>query len=192
MELTQEGLADRSGVALATLRKFEQKGLLTFVRTGELIEARRSEFDLEAKIWTIPKECMKMGLPHLVPLSNQTVKLIKEMHRNTDFMLPAYSKPRKPMPKNTMLVAIKRMGYNGRMTGHGFRSLALGLLKERLGCSHEVADRQLAHVPKSSVDRTYNRAQYLPQRIEMMQSYADYIDSVYLEGIQKIQLEDRE
>ena len=164
--------------------------LLTFVRTSELIEAKRSEFDLENKMWIIPKERMKMGLQHMVPLSNQALKLIKELmdtNRNSEFLLPSYSKPRKPMCKNTMLVAIKRMGYNGRMTGHGFRSLALGLLKEKLGYSHEVADRQLAHVPKSSVDRAYDRAQFLPQRIEMMQCYADYIDSVYLQQIKKNQ-----
>lgn len=164
--------------------------LLTFVRTSELIEARRSEFDLENKMWIIPKERMKMGLQHMVPLSNQAVKLVRElleMNRNSEFLLPSYSQPRKPMCKNTMLVAIKRMGYNGRMTGHGFRSLALGLLKEKLGYSHEVADRQLAHVPKSSVDRAYDRAQFLPQRVEMMQRYADYIDSVYLQQIKKRQ-----
>lgn len=161
--------------------------LLTFVRTGELIEAKRSEFDMEARMWIIPKERMKMGLQHIVPLSNQAIKLIKElleMNRNSEFLLPSYSQPRKPMCKNTMLVAIKRMDYNGRMTGHGFRSLALGLLKEKLGYSHEVADRQLARVPKSSVDRAYDRAQFLPQRVKMMQHYADYIDSVYIQGSQ--------
>lgn len=65
------------------------------------------------------------------------------------------------------------------MTGHGFRSLALGILKEKLSCSHEIADRQLAHAPKSSTDRAYDRARFLPQRIEMMQRYADYLDAVY-------------
>lgn len=161
--------------------------LLTFVRTGELIEAKRSEFDLEARMWIIPKERMKMGLQHMVPLSNQAIKSIKELletNRNSEFLLPSYSQPRKPMCKNTMLVAIKRMGYNGRMTGHGFRSLALGILKEKLDYSHEVADRQLAHVPKSSVDRAYDRAQFLPQRVEMMQRYADYIDTVYLQQVE--------
>ncbi len=163
--------------------------LLTFVRTAELIEAKRSEFDLENKMWIIPSTRMKMGLTHMVPLSDQAVKIIQEllsMHRNSEYLLPSYSQPRKPMCKNTMLVAIKRMGYNGRMTGHGFRSLALGLLKEKLGYSHEVADRQLAHVPKSSVDRAYDRAQFLPQRIDMMQRYSDYIDEVYVEGIVKL------
>ena len=163
--------------------------LLTFVRTAELIEAKRSEFDLENKMWIIPRARMKMGLTHMVPLSDQSLKIIREMldmHRNSEYLFPSYSQPRKPMCKNTMLVAIKRMGYNGRMTGHGFRSLALGLLKEKLGYSHEVADRQLAHVSKNSVDRAYDRAQFLPQRIEMMQRYGDYVYKVYVEGIVRL------
>jgi integrase len=158
--------------------------LLTFVRTGELVEAKKKEFDLENKIWIIPSERMKMGLPHMVPLSRQSIKIIQElldMNRNSEYLFPGYSQPRKSMNKNTMLIAIKRMGYNGRMTGHGFRSLALGLLKEKLGYSHEIADRQLAHVPKSSVDRAYDRAQFLPQRTEMMQRYADHIDDVHIQ-----------
>jgi integrase len=162
--------------------------LLTFVRTGELIEAKRSEFDVEKNMWIIPAERMKMRLPHMIPLSKQSVKIIREllaMHRNSEFLFPSYSRPRKPMCKNTMLAAIKRMGYNGRMTGHGFRSLALGLLKEKLHYSHEVADRQLAHVPKNSIDRAYDRALFLPQRIEMMQRYADYIDEVYLQTVRE-------
>lgn len=162
--------------------------LLTFVRTAELIEAKRCEFDIENRMWVIPQERMKMGLPHMVPLSKQSIKIITELlelHRNSEYLFPSYSQPRKPMCKNTMLVAIKRMGYNGRMTGHGFRSLALGLLKEKLGFSHEIADRQLAHVPKSSVDRAYDRAQFLPQRVDMMQRYADYIDDVHMDTMLK-------
>jgi integrase len=162
--------------------------ILTFVRTTELIEAKKSEFDLENRMWVIPGERMKMGLPHMVPLSHQAVGIIKElfeMSPNREYLLPSYYKPRIPMCKNTMLAAIKRMGYNGRMTGHGFRSLALGLLKEKLGYSHEIADRQLAHVPKSSVDRAYDRAQFLPQRTEMMQRYSDYVDEVYSQEINK-------
>lgn len=158
--------------------------MLTFVRTAELIEAKRIEFDLENSMWIIPAERMKTRVPHMVPLSRQSKKIVEEMlamHRNSEYLFPSYSRPRKPMCKNTILVAIKRMGYIGRMTGHGFRSLALGLLKEKLNYSHEIADRQLAHVPKSSVDRAYDRAQFLPQRIEMMQRYADYIDAVYIE-----------
>jgi integrase len=161
--------------------------LLTFVRTAELIEARWSEIDLDKATWIIPGERMKMGLPHMVPLSRQSIEILRELQSITgkrDHVFPSIPRPRKPMSSNTILMALKRMGYKHRMTGHGFRSLALGLLKEKLRYSHEVADRQLAHVPKSSVDRAYDRAQFLPQRKEMMQRYADYIDGVYWREIQ--------
>lgn len=162
--------------------------MLTFVRTQELVEARWSEIDFEKGMWVLPGERMKMGLAHMVPLSRQAIEIfkeLKEMNGHRPFVFPSVPRPRNPMSKNTILQAIKRMGYAGQMTGHGFRSLALGLLKEKLGFSHEVADRQLAHVPKSSVDRAYDRAQFLPQRIAMMQDYADYIDKVFLQELEK-------
>ena len=155
--------------------------LLTFVRTGELVEARWDEINFEQAMWVIPAERMKMNLPHIVPLAHQSLAIfreLKELNGNREFIFPGYYYPRKPMSKNTMLVAIKRMGYNGKMTGHGFRSLALGILKEKLDYPHDIADRQLAHVPKSSVDRAYDRAQFLLQRTKMMQDYADYIDKI--------------
>lgn len=155
--------------------------LLTFVRTGELVEAKWEEINFEKAMWVIPAERMKMNLPHVVPLSKQSLAILRELielNANREFIFSGYYNPRKHMCKNTMLVAIKRMGYSGKMTGHGFRSLALGILKEKLGYSHDIADRQLAHVPKSSIDRAYDRAQFLPQRMKMMQEYADYIDGV--------------
>lgn len=161
--------------------------MLTFVRTQELVEAKWTEINFEKAIWIIPAERMKMGLAHMVPLSRQAIEILKElqeMNGHRTLVFPGIPRPRNAMSKNTVLNAIKRMGYKGRMTGHGFRSLALGLLKEKLGYSHEVADRQLAHVPKSSVDRAYDRAQFLSQRTEMMQKYADYIDAVYLKQIE--------
>jgi integrase len=162
--------------------------LLTFVRTAEMVEAKWPEIDFEKAMWIIPGERMKMGLPHMVPLSRQSLAILdelKQMNGDREYVFASYYGPRKPMYKNTMLVAIKRMGYDGKMTGHSFRSLALGLLKEKLGYSHEFADRQLAHVPKSSIDRAYDRAQYLPQRTEMMQRYADYVDDAYRDSLQK-------
>jgi integrase len=164
--------------------------LLTFVRTCELVEATWEEVNFEKAMWIIPAERMKMNLPHIVPLSKQSLTIfreLKELNANRELIFPSYYHPRKHMCKNTMLVAIKRMGYDGRMTGHGFRALALGILKEKLGYSHDIADRQLAHVPKSSVDRAYDRAQFLPQRTEMMQRYANYIDSVYIDEVIKRQ-----
>lgn len=161
--------------------------MLTFVRTQELVEAQWSEIDMDKAMWIIPGKRMKMGLPHMVPLSSQSLEILlelKEMNGHRTFVFPSVPRPRNPMSKNTVLQAIKRMGYAGQMTGHGFRSLALGLLKEKLGFSHEVADRQLAHVPKSSVDRAYDRAQFLPQRIVMMQTFADYIDETYMQHLE--------
>lgn len=155
--------------------------LLTFVRTAELIEARWDEIDFERSMWIIPAERMKMRSPHLVPLSKQSVAILlelKEMNEHREYVFPSLPRPRKPMSKGTILMALKRMGFAGRMTGHGFRSLALGIIKEKLGYTHEIADRQLAHVPKSSTDRAYDRAQFLTQRADMMQRYADYLDDV--------------
>ena len=154
--------------------------LLTFVRTSELLEAKWTEIDFEKAMWTIPAERMKMDKAHLVPLSKQALEIFKELHQmnnKREHVFPSIPRPRKPMSKGTILVALKRMGYSKKMTGHGFRSLALGVLKEKLGYSHEIADRQLGHVPKSSVDRAYDRAKFLLQRIEMMQKYADFLVS---------------
>lgn len=157
--------------------------MLTFTRTTELIHATWDEFDLENRMWEIPAERMKMGNPHLVPLSRQAVKILKEQkeetgHINTPYVFPGQIKPTIPMSNNTILFGIGRMGYKGRMTGHGFRALAMSTIKEKLGYRHEVVDRQLAHAPRSKVDRAYDRAQFLDQRKVMMQKWADYLDSV--------------
>lgn len=155
--------------------------LLTALRTSELMEAKWSEIDFEKALWIVPADRMKMKKPHIVPLAKQTIILLKELYELTghrEFLLPSIPRPRQPMSKGAVLVALKRLGYRNKMTGHGFRSLFLGIVKEKLGYSHEVADRQLAHAPKSSVDRAYDRAKFLPQRVLMMQQYADYIDKI--------------
>jgi integrase len=82
------------------------------------------------------------------------------------------------MSNNTILFALGRLGYKGRMTGHGFRALAMSTIKEKLGYRHEVVDRQLAHAHKSKIDRAYDRAQFLDERKVMMQEWADYMDKV--------------
>ena len=159
--------------------------MLTFVRTSELIQATWDEFDLENKEWLIPAERMKMGKEHLVPLSRQVVALLKEQKEltgNWKFVFPNITHPKKHMSNNTVLSAIKRMGYNGKMTGHGFRALAMSTIKEKLNYRHEVVDRQLAHAHRSSVDAAYDRAQFLPERKKMMQEWANYLDAVAIEG----------
>jgi integrase len=105
---------------------------------------------------------------------------LKEVNGMRRYIFPSYIRSKEPMSKGTILVALKRMGYSRKMTGHGFRALAMGVLKESLGYQHDVVDRQLAHVPKSSVDRAYDRAQFLSQRFEMMQRFADYLDELHL------------
>ncbi|MBA9076552.1 tyrosine-type recombinase/integrase [Rufibacter quisquiliarum] len=155
--------------------------LLTFVRTCELIEAKWEEFDFGKAMWTIPAERMKTRKLHKVPLSRQALAILhelKELNGRREYVFPSIPRPRKPMSNGTILKALERMGYKNRMTGHGFRALAMGVLKQNLNFRHEPVDRQLAHVPRSSVDRAYDRADYLPQRITMMQEYADYLDSL--------------
>lgn len=157
--------------------------MLTFTRTIELVSSQWSEFDLENGMWEIPAEKMKMRKPHLVPLSRQAIKLLQDQkketgHLQTPFVFPGQVHTNRHMSNNTILFAIDSLGYGGQMTGHGFRSLAMSTIKERLGYRHEVVDRQLAHAPRSKTDRAYDRAQFLEQRITMMQDWADYMDEV--------------
>lgn len=155
--------------------------LLTFVRTKELIEATWDEIDFERKLWIIPAERMKMGKEHIVPLADQVIEILKEQKETAGkwpHLFPSPNKPRQSISNNTILVALKRMGYQGRMTGHGFRALAMSTIKQELGYRHEVVDRQLAHVPKSKIDRAYDRAMFLEERKKMMQEWANYIDKI--------------
>ena len=161
--------------------------MLTFVRTNELINATWNEFDLEKGEWEIPAERMKMRTAHLVPLSRQAIEILKEQkkdneHLKTDFVFPNQVRPMKSMSNNTVLSGIKRMGYAGRMTGHGFRALAMTALMEELGYAPEIPDTQLAHSKGDSTRRAYDRTKYLPQRKVMMQQWADYLDAIASEG----------
>ena len=133
--------------------------LLTFVRTNELIEATWDEFNFEKAVWNIPAERMKMREPHVVPLAKQTLEILqelKEMNSNRKFVFPSIFRPHKHTSDGTILSALKRLGYQNKMTGHGFRSLAMSTIKEKLGYQHEVVDRQLAHLPRSKIDRAYD------------------------------------
>lgn len=159
--------------------------MLTFVRTSELINATWDEFDLDNATWEIPGWRMKMRNPHIVPLSRQAVALLREQkeetgHLNIPWVFPSQTKPKNSMSNNTILFAIGRIGYKKRMTGHGFRALAMSNIKEKLGYRHEVVDRQLAHAHRNKIDRAYDRAQFLDERTKMMQEWADYIDGLTL------------
>lgn len=159
--------------------------MLTFVRTGELINATWDEFDFDTKEWHIPAERMKMRKPHIVPLSKQAIAILKEQKEQTGqwpWVFPNVVRPKKPMSNNTVLMALRRMGYQGQMTGHGFRALAMSTIKEKLGYRHEVVDRQLAHAQRNQVDAAYDRAQFLSERKNMMQHWADYLDALASAG----------
>ena len=151
---------------------------LTFVRTSELIEATWSEFDVENARWDIPAQRMKMGTPHIVPLAKQTLEIlqmVRELSAGNEYLFPGAGRKNKTMSNNTILKGLERMGYKGRMTGHGFRGLASTILHER-GYAHEHIELQLAHAPRNAVSASYNHALYLQPRTRMMQEWADFLE----------------
>jgi integrase len=151
---------------------------MTFVRTSELIGAKWAEFDMEAARWNIPAERMKMRSPHIVPLAAQAIEVLEMLHTLTgtsEWLFPGDRSVNKPMSNNTILQALKRMGYKGRMTGHGFRGLASTILHEQ-GYIHEHIELQLAHAPRNAVSAAYNHALDLEPRAKMMQDWADFLE----------------
>ncbi len=152
---------------------------MTFVRTTELIGARWAEFDIEGARWDIPAERMKMKILHIVPLSTQAVNLLKTLQLisgHSPMLFPGERDHQKCMSNNTILKALERMGYKGRMTGHGFRGVASTLLHE-MGFDHAHIELQLAHQERDEVSAAYNHATYLKQRATMMQDWSDYLDN---------------
>ncbi len=152
---------------------------MTFVRTNELIGAEWSEFDLESRIWQIPAHRMKMKTEHVVPLASQTLPvlgLLKALSGDSRFVFPGRN-PDKPISNNTLLFALYRLGYKGKMTGHGFRAVASTALNE-MGFRPDVIERQLAHCERNEVRGAYNRAEYIKERAAMMQHWADYLDGI--------------
>jgi hypothetical protein len=137
---------------------------LTFVRTGELIGARWEEFDLDAAEWRIPAARMKMKTPHIVPLSSQAVDMLRCLHELkglSGLLFQGERDHEKPMSNGTIFGALRRMGYAGRMTGHGFRGVASTILHEQ-GFDHAHIELQLAHMERDDVSAAYNFATYLP------------------------------
>ncbi|WP_321359547.1 tyrosine-type recombinase/integrase [Pseudomonas extremaustralis] len=151
------------------------------VRPSELREARWSEFDFTKKLWTIPVERKgrKKGLEHLVPLSSQAIEALEELRQYTGsypLLFPGRSDHTKPRSDTVFLMALRRMGYEGRQTGHGFRHIASTVLNEN-GFDENHIEAQLSH-KKPGVAGVYNKAQYLAQRTAMMQWYANYLDGL--------------
>jgi integrase len=156
----------------------------TFVRTSELIECEWPEFDLDNARWDIPAARMKMDTPHVVPLSRQAIEILRALKLLTGkgrLVFPGANDKNKPMSNNTILFALYRLGYRGRMTGHGFRGLASTILHEN-DFAEEHIELQLAHQKRNKVAAAYNHAKYLKQRAAMMQWWADYLDAQLAKG----------
>ncbi len=154
---------------------------LIAVRPSELREARWEEFDIDKKLWTIPVERKgrKKGLEHLVPLCRQAVEILEELRTLTGaypLLFPGRSDRTKPRSDTVFLMALRRLGYEGRQTGHGFRHIASTILNEHEFDADHV-EAQLSH-KAPGVRGIYNKAQYLAQRTTMMQWYADYLDGL--------------
>lgn len=151
---------------------------LFFVRPGELRRAEWNEFDFENAEWRIPAIKMKMRVQHLVPLSTQAIKILQQLKAvtgNGKYVFPGIRSSKRPMSENTVLGALRRLGYTtDEMTGHGFRSMASTLLNEQ-GWNRDAIERQLAHAERNNIRAAYNYAEYLPERRKMMQAWADYL-----------------
>lgn len=154
--------------------------MLTFVRTSELIGARWDEIDWKKHEWHIPASRMKMKRPHFVPLSRQAIGILKILHEITgkyEFLFYSPASKSKHISNGTILMALRRMGYATRMSGHGFRSLASTILNEK-GFNADAIERQLAHEDDDKIRSAYNRAEYYEERKKMMQDYADILDAM--------------
>lgn len=176
-------LADCQKLARSSPIVFAATRLLayTFVRTGEVRGAQWGEFDLDAGLWVIPAERMKARAPHTVPLSQQAVEVIRALQPLTGHLptlFPSRNRDGGIISENTVLKVIERIGYKGRMTGHGFRSIASTYLNNLGTIRPDMIEAQLAHGDKDQVRAAYNRADYMEYRKAMMQFWADTLDAM--------------
>jgi integrase len=155
--------------------------LLTFVRTTELRGAKWKEINFDKAEWRIPAERMKMGELHIVPLSKPAIKVLealKPLTGHREYIFPNSNRPATTfISENTLLYALYRMGYHSRATTHGFRATASTILNE-YGFRSDVIERQLAHSERNKIRASYNHAQYLQERKEMMQWWADFLEKL--------------
>jgi integrase len=152
--------------------------MLTFVRPAELAAAEWDEFDLDDRRWIIPSHKMKMGYDHIVPLATQTMDILerlKELNGNRQHLFINQRDPKRPMRRDTLSKGVRLLGFQGRHTAHGCRATARTAIRERLGWDSEIIERQLAHAPKGSLGRAYDRAQFVDQRTKMMQDWGNYL-----------------
>ena len=153
--------------------------IMLFCRPTELRGAKWDEFDLEQGLWNIPEERMKKRREHVIPLPQQAIAILNELksfETNSEFLFPSRSDKSKPKSDTVFIMALRRMGYEGRQTPHGFRHIASTLLNNR-GFDERHIEAALAHV-KDGVAGVYNKAQYLDDRANMMQWYANYLEEI--------------
>ncbi|MEN6421308.1 MAG: integrase arm-type DNA-binding domain-containing protein [Smithella sp.] len=163
---------------------------LFFVRPIELRTGEWAEVNFREALWIIPREKMKMRKisdnDHVVPLCTQAITILKELVKLTGsgrYMFPAAIGKDRPMSENAILTALRRMGYEeSEMTGHGFRAMARTMLDEVLHFRPDIIEHQLAHAVRDPNGRAYNRTTHLPERREMMQRWADYLDEIKKAG----------
>ena len=157
-----------------------------FLRPGELRQAKWSEIDFADKIWRIPAERMKMKQPHTVPLSRQSLYLLRELRslaRPSEFLFPALHTTKRSICENTLNVALRRLGYgHDDMTSHGFRAMASTLLNESGLWHPDAIERALAHGERDRVRAAYHRGAHWAERVRMAQWWSDYLDQLRMGG----------
>lgn len=159
--------------------------LLTFCRPQEIRMAKWDHINFDKALWTIPAEFMKMRKDHIVPLSSQVIDVLQAQRAElegikTEWVFPSQVRLRNPMSDGTVNKAIKRLGFGNDLVAHGFRALARTTIAEQLHYPAEVIEKQLAHKTNNPLGEAYDRTQFLPQRTEMMQKWADYIGALRL------------
>ena len=148
-----------------------------------------AHIDFEAARWTIPAGDMKRtidkklnGRPHLVPLARQAMQVLRALHPVTGhgrYVFPSLLTGERPMSENPLRAALRRMGYsNDEMTPHGFRAMARTIMVERLNVNPDVIEAQLAHGKSGPLGAAYDRAEFMEQRRNMMQQWANYLDAL--------------
>lgn len=175
--------------------------LLIFIRSSELRFARWSEIDFDKKVWTIPAERevidgvphshrgSKMKTPHLVPLSDQAIEILKQIYEISgmyELVFIGDHSPRKPMSENTINKALRSIGYDTKteLCGHGFRTMACSALVESNLWSRDAVERQMSHQERNGVRAAYiHKAQHIEERKKMVQWWADYLDLIRTEFV---------
>lgn len=166
-----------------------------FVRPGELRHAEWSEIDLDGGVWIIPAGKMKMRRPHQVPLSRQSIEILRELYEASGpkgYVFPSVRTRVRPMSENTINAGLRRLGFAGNeMTAHGFRAMASTLLNESGKWSPDAIERALAHGDDDRVRAAYHRGAHWKERVEMAQWWSDYLDQLRT-GAEIVQFRDRE